>query len=164
MHPWVHDGYIICPQILWDSSQNMGPNSHLEYGLDIDLLLKSVINVIRHDYKCRKWELHLKLSDQKLKTLVCVYMCAYIYTHIYVYLYTRTHIYLYTHTHTHKLLNHDFMGNANQKTTTDTHTHTHTKSNSNTTLKMVIKPKRTKEEGKKKTPTKPNPKQLRKWH
>ena len=55
------------------------------------------------------------------------------------------------------------MGTTNLKTTIDTHKKR--KSNPNKTLKMVIKPqeKRTKDEGKKKNPTKTNPKQLRKW-
>ena len=54
------------------------------------------------------------------------------------------------------------MVTTNQKCTMDTHTR---KRNPNTTIKLVIKSeeKRTKEEGKKKRPTKTNPKQLTKW-
>ena len=50
---------------------------------------------IGREYKCRKWELHLRLRDQQLKT---------------------TLFYIY------RLLYQNLMGNANQKTTKDTHT------------------------------------------
>ena len=58
---------------------------------------------------------------------MCAYICIFTYIDVYVYLHTHTHTHIYTyicihtHTYTYKLLNHDFMGNANQKTTTDTH-------------------------------------------
>ena len=58
----------------------------------------------RGEYKCRKWELHLKLRDQQLTTNLCVYK--YIYTYIYLY----------------RLLYQNLMGNANKKITIDTHT------------------------------------------
>ena len=41
----------------------------------------------RGEYQCRKWELHLKLRDQQIKTTLCV--CIYIY--IYIYIYTHIH-------------------------------------------------------------------------
>ena len=54
------------------------------------------------EYKCRIFEMHLKLRDQQLKTImyVCVYVC------VYIYIYTHTHIYIqcvyiYICTHTH---------------------------------------------------------------
>ena len=48
----------------------------------------------RGDYKCRKWELHLKLRDQQFKTTLYIY----------------------------RLLYQNLMGTANQKSTIDTHT------------------------------------------
>ena len=34
----------------------------------------------RREYKCRKWELHLKLRDQQLKTTLYIYIDCYIQT------------------------------------------------------------------------------------
>ena len=76
----------------------------------------------RGEYKCRKWELYLKLRDQQLKTN----------------LYIQRLIYL------------NLIENANQKTTTDIHTQK--KKQPKHTLKRVTKPQenRTEKEGKKK--------------
>ena len=49
----------------------------------------------RGEYKCRKWELHLKLRHQQLKTTLYIY----------------------------RLLYQNLMRNANQEPTKDTHTH-----------------------------------------
>ena len=63
----------------------------------------------RGEYKCRKWELHLKLRDQQLTTTSYIYRVQY--------------------------QNHRQA--TNQKSTIDTHTKR--KHNPNTTLKIVIK-------------------------
>ena len=63
----------------------------------------------RREYKHQKWELHLKLRDQQLETIL----------------------------HMYRLLYQNLMGNANQKLQ-ETHAHKR-KSNPNITLKIVIK-------------------------
>ena len=77
----------------------------------------------RGEYKCRKWELNLKLRDQQLKTIMYIYIDCFI--KISWEMQTKKLQYIQT-----------------QKR----------KSNLNTALKMIIKPqeKRTQEEGKKK--------------
>ena len=59
------------------------------------------------------------------------------------------------------------MGTANQKSTIDTHTHTHThtqeKAIQNNTKDNQITKEETERGKEEKRPTKPNPKQLRKW-
>ena len=88
------------------------------------------------EYKCRKLEMHLKLKDQQLKTILFIY----------------------------RLLYQNLMITANQKSVIDTHTHTHKhKSNPNTTLKIVIKSQGKKRGGEEKRLPKTNPKQLIKW-
>ena len=100
-------------------------------------MISKPATVRRQEYKCRKWELHLKLRDQQLKATL----------------------------YTYRLLCQNLMGNANQKTTIDTYKKR--KSNPNTTLKTVIKPKEKRTKNKRgreeKRPTKTNPKQLRIW-
>ena len=78
--------------------------------------------VRKGEHKCRLLEMHLKLKDQQLKTILFIY----------------------------RQLYQNIMRTANQKSTIDKHTKK--KRNPNTTLKSVIKSqeKGTKEEGKKK--------------
>ena len=57
-------------------------------------MISKLATVRRGEHKCRKWELHLKLRDKQLKTILYIY----------------------------RLLYQNLMGNANQKTTTDIHT------------------------------------------
>ena len=97
------------------------------------------------DYKCRIFEIHLKLRDKQLKTIMYVYVCVYTHTH--------------THTHTQTAIS-KLHGNCKPKCIIDTYTHTQ-KKESNTRLKKVIKSeeKKTKEERKNKT----SPKQSTKW-
>ena len=80
--------------------------------------------VRRGKYKCRILEMHLKLIDQQLKTILYIYRLQY----------------------------QNLMRTESQEFTIATHTHTQRKNNPNTTLKIVIKlqEKRTKEEGEKK--------------
>ena len=87
------------------------------------------------EYKCRIFEMHLKLRDQQLKTIM----------------------------HMYRLLYQNLMVQTNQKSIIDI-TQIR-KKNPNTTLKEVIKSKekRKKEERKKKRLTKINPKQLIKF-
>ena len=91
--------------------------------------------VRRGEHKCRMLEMHLKLKDQQLKTILSIY----------------------------RLLYQNLMVTTNQKSAIDTHTKKEKRS-PNTALKLLIKSQeeRTKQEGKK-TPTKTNPKQLTKW-
>ena len=84
--------------------------------------------VRRGKYKCRKWQLQLKLRDQPLKTTLYIY----------------------------RLLYQNLMGRANQKTTIDTHTkkikqHKHNTKNAHQTTREENK--RGREE---KRPTKTN--------
>ena len=88
----------------------------------------------RGEYKCRKWELHLKLRDQQLKTTLYIY----------------------------RLLYCNLMGNANKKLQ-QVHTQKR-ESNLNKTLKRSSNHKRREQrERVEKRPTKTNQKQLRKW-
>ena len=64
-------------------------------------MISKPATVRRGEYKCRKWEMHLKLRDEQLKTSLYIYI--------------------------HRLLYQNLMETANQNTTIDTHTHTHTK-------------------------------------
>ena len=78
---------------------------------------------VRREYKGSILEMHWKLRDKQLKTILCTY----------------------------RLLYQNLMGTTNQKSTKDTHRKR--KENPKTTLKLVIKSqeKRTKQEGNKKT-------------
>ena len=76
----------------------------------------------RGEYKCRILEMHLKLKDQQLKTILFIYT----------------------------LLDQNLMVTANLKSTIDTHTKRKKESKHNTKVNHHITEKRTKEEGKKK--------------
>ena len=86
-------------------------------------MISKPATVRRGEYKCEKWELHLKLRDQQLKTTLYIYINCYIKT----------------------------SWELQTKKLQQVHTQKR-KSNTNTTLKILIKPKerRAKEEGKKK--------------
>ena len=73
------------------------------------------------EYKGRKWELHLKLKDQQLKTTL----------------------------YTYGLLYQNIMGTANEKTAIDTHTKKKRQPKHNNKIVIKTQKKRTKEEGKK---------------
>ena len=98
-------------------------------------MISKTATVSRGEYKCRKWELHLKLRDQQLK------ITSYIY----------------------RLLHQNLMRNANQKTTTDKHTKKKMQPKHNTKDGHQTTREENKREWKKKNPTKTNLKQLRKW-
>ena len=87
----------------------------------------------RGEYKYRKWELHLKLRDQQLKTTLYIY----------------------------RLLHQNLMGNANQKI--DTHTKKKKQPKHNTKDGHQTTREENKRGRDEKRPTKTNSKQLRKW-
>ena len=65
--------------------------------LHINMISKPAI--IRGQYKCRKWEMHLKLRDQQLKTILYIYRLLYGKPH---WKNPKKKIYnRYIHTHTH---------------------------------------------------------------
>ena len=79
-------------------------------------------------YKCRIFEMDLKLKDHHLKTILFIYRLLSIYQNL--------------------------MVTANQKSTTDTHTKKKKESKHNTKVTHQSQEKRTREEGKKKHPKK----------
>ena len=88
--------------------------------------------VRRGEYKCRIWEMHLKLRDQQFKTILCIY----------------------------RLLYQNLMGSANQKTAIDLHTNKKKQSKHNAKDNPQITGE--KKEERKKRPAKTNPKTIKK--
>ena len=85
----------------------------------------------RREYKCRILEMHLKLRDQQLKTILYIY----------------------------RLIYQNLMGTANQKSTIDTHTKKKKESKHNTKVNYQITREENKRGREEKRPIKTNQKQ-----
>ena len=92
--------------------------------------------IARREHKCRRLEMHLKLKDQQLKTILFIY----------------------------RMLYQNLMITTNQKSTIDTHTKKKKESKHNTKISHQLTREENKRVREEKRPTKTNPKQLMKWH